>query len=461
MKKQLKDLLSSVAVTGITDDSRKVKKGFLFVAIKGLKSDGHDFIPQAITNGAKVIVAEKEEEKDWTSQIKYVRVDNSREALSHLAAEWYGNPSEKLKLIGVTGTDGKTTTANIIYWILKTAGKKAGLISTIGAKIGNKEVETGLHVTNPEPLELQKLLREMVDAGCEYAVLEVTSHGLDQERVAGMEFEISVLTNITSEHLDYHKTFENYLLTKARLFEKSKVAVLNKEDKSYKKFRKILSGREILEYPEELGKSLNGAIEERFPQSYNRINAAAAVAVCVNLGIPDEVMEEAIENFPDLSGRLEEIPNNRGIKIIVDFAHTPNALENVLTNLRQQVPKKSRLIAVFGCAGERDKSKRPQMGRIASKYSNIVILTAEDPRTEKVEDIIYQIKAGIPKSFENVLVETNREKAIKMALEIAHPDDTIGLFGKGHEKSMNYDGVYETPWSDQKIVRKYLRKINK
>ncbi|MEK7112746.1 MAG: UDP-N-acetylmuramoyl-L-alanyl-D-glutamate--2,6-diaminopimelate ligase, partial [Patescibacteria group bacterium] len=340
-----------VFIKGITDDSRKVRKGYLFVAVKGLTRDGHDFIDEAIKAGARVLIGEK----DLKTPISYIKVVDSREALGQLSSFWYGIPSKKLKVIGVSGTDGKTTTSNLIYWILKTAGHKVGLISTLGAKIGQKSFDTGLHVTNPDPLSLQSLLSRMVNANCDFAVLEVTSHGLAQGRVVGVNFDIGVLTNITHEHIDYHKTYKNYALAKAKLFNTVKVAILDKSDKSYKYIKTVLNPDiKVIDFTASvLSSDEKKAIEGRFPEQYNRLNALASISVAKELKIPDKIIADAINTFPALPGRMEEIKTNKAFKVFVDFAHTPNAMEKVLSSLRKKLERKGRLIIVFGSAGER------------------------------------------------------------------------------------------------------------
>lgn len=482
MTKNLDRLLSSlrsfqifgsrnIKVSGIESDSRKVRAGYLFVAIKGATFDGHDFIPQAAKLGACAIVGEKAFKKIGVKNITYVKVPNSRKALALLASAWYNFPTRKMRIIGVTGTDGKTTTANLIYAILKSAGKKVGLVSTINAKIGDTEIDTGLHVTNPEPLALQALLAKMVKAKCEYAVLEVTSHGLDQERVAGVNFEVGVLTNIAHEHLDYHKTFDNYVAAKAKLFVNSKIAILNRQDTSFNKIRDIIPRKvQVISYDLNVLKNVEEAVNERFPERYNRLNAAAAVSVAKILEIDEKDIAQATATFPQLAGRLEEVRNERGIKIFVDFAHTPNALENVLGTLKEKTA--GRLIVVFGCAGERDKEKRPMMGEISGKLADISIFTAEDPRSEDVNVIIQEmangaIKAGAketriePERFSDLnhcIKEScffripERGEAIAFAIQkIAKKGDTLVICGKGHEKSMAYDSI-EHHWSDFKTA---------
>lgn len=426
MAENLKALLNGA--TGITDDSRKVQKGFVFVAVKGLTVDGHDFVLDALNNGANVVIGQKNLDSFGA---KYIKVQNSREALGILASNFYKNPSQKLKVIGVTGTKGKTTTCHLIYHILTKLGKKVGLVSSISAKIGDKEIDTGFHVTNPDVLSLQKFLSEMVDVGCEYAVVEVSSHGIDQGRIAGVNFEVGVLTNIASEHLDYHKTLKEYKRVKMSFVNSANMQVISPKSTKLK----VLSG------------------------DFNNVNAATAVEVCRSLGFSEQDSISTLDSFELPSGRLEEVQNDLGIKIYVDFAHTPDSLRAVLTYLKDTA--RGRLISVFGCAGERDKLKRPKMGKIASELSDVVILTSEDPRTERSEDIIGQIRSGMKSNPLNVYEIIDRKKAIEFALKSARKGDVVGVFGKGHEKTMNLDGIHEIPWSDQDIIRDLLKEVEK
>lgn len=436
----------NVLVSGVTDDSRKVEKDFLFVAHAGVKLDGHDFIHEAVKKGAKVIVGEVDPKNlKLPAKVIYKRVKNSKKELGELASLWYGHPSKKLKIIGVTGTDGKTTTASLIYWILKSAGKETGLVSTVSAQIGEVEYDTGFHVTNPEPLALHDFLSQMVKGGCEYAVLEVTSHGIDQERIAGIDFDIGVLTNITHEHLDYHGSFEKYRETKLKFLKSVKKVVLNKDDASFGYLSSILKDKEILSFSEE------SAVKGLLPGAYNDANAAAAAVVCGILGVQKEIISEAIGAFELPPGRLEKIENNLGLNIYVDFAHTPNALEKVLEYLSKE--KKGKLIVVFGSAGERDVQKRPMMGEVAGRLADLSIVTAEDPRSERVEVISAQITEGIKMSKGEFLVIPERGEAISYAIQrAAENNDTVVICGKGHEKSMAY-GEVEYPWSDQEAAR--------
>lgn len=451
----LSTFLNSVPVKNIVDDSRKVTKGSLFVAIRGLTVDGHKYIEQAIEKGAVAVIGENDIDN---LPVPYLRVQDARKSLSEVASEFYKNPSQKLKMIGVTGTDGKTTTANLIYEILKGAGKKVGLISTVSAKIGEEEFDTGFHVTNPEPVELQKFLALMVEYSCEYCVLEVTSHGLDQGRVEGINFEVSVLTNVTNEHLDYHKTYENYIKTKSKLFLNSKVSILNRDDNSFAKMKSLISDKtEIKDYSkQDLADEIKIAVEERFNEKYNQENSAGAISVVREFGVDDNSIIQSIKSFKGVLGRMQEIPNDRNIKIIVDFAHTPNSLENILFTLKSQLKNSSKLISVFGCAGERDSTKREPMGEIATKIADVSIFTAEDPRSEDVNDIINQMEIGAIKNGakinENYFKIPERGEAIDFAInKVASEGDIVVISGKGHEKSMAYDGV-EYLWSDQDVV---------
>ena len=411
--------------SGITDDSRSVKKNFIFVAIKGRKSDGHRYINDAVYKGAAVIVGEKSLK---IKNARYVKVKDSREALGILASRWYNNPADKLKVIGVTGTKGKTTTCFIIYHMLSKIGRKAGLVTSIAAKVGDRKIDTGFHVTSPDVISLHKLLADMVEDGCEYAVIEVSSHGIDQKRIAGVKFNVGVLTNIAPEHLDYHKTFREYKKIKMSFLNSCKYKVVAPLDTSLD----ILQGK------------------------FNNLNVEAAVKVLEFLGVDRKKALATMTDFRLPEGRLEGVETRKGVKIVIDFAHTPESLESALGYLRSQT--KGKLFAVFGCAGERDPFKRPKMGKIASEIADEVILTAEDPRGEKVEDIIFQIKSGITSKKAKVISEPDRRKAIIMAIKHAKKGDVVGIFGKGHEKSMNFDGINEVPWSDKKIVREYISK---
>lgn len=372
-----------------------------------------------------------------------------------LANILYGFPSRKLKVIGVTGTDGKTTTAAMIYHILKSSGKKVSMVSSINAIIAGKSYDTGFHVSSPDPFTVQKFAKEALENGDEYLVLEVTSHGLDQYRFWGIRFHIGVITNIAHDHLDYHKTLQNYFQTKIKLIRQAKQAVANQNINLSKEIRgKVvtfgLNSGDFNQKDIKLKLNLIG--------NYNIENALSAMSVAYILDIPKKLAQQALEGFEGVKGRMEEVKNSKGIKIFIDFASTPNALEQALLALRNQF-KLARLIAVFGSASERDVLKRPMMGKISGKLSNISIITDEDPRSEDRNKIIDEIAEGAisvgAKTGITLFKEADRQKAINLAITLAKKGDVVGIFGKGHEKSINYNGV-ETPWSDFEAIEKAL-----
>ena len=379
-------------------DSRKVKKGDTFVAINGRTYDGNDFIDEAIKNGAS----------------KIYKNSNPTE-LGKLASDYFNDPSSKLKVIGVTGTKGKTTTCHIIHHVLSQLGKKVGLISSI--------TTDGFHTTTPDIVTLNQNLSEMVKKGFKYAVLEVSSHGIDQGRISGIKFEVTVLTNIAPEHLDYHKTYKEYKRTKMSFVNLGKIQIISPEKTDIK----VLDGE------------------------FNNLNAETAIKVIEKLGIEPKLALKALQSFKLPTGRLEQIKTNRGYKIFVDFAHTPESLEAALKYLKTIT--KGRLISVFGCAGERDKKKRAKMGRISTLLADLTVFTAEDPRTENIFDILRKMKSKVVKNKYVTIPE--RGEAIAYALSVAKKGDVIGVFGKGHEKTMCY-GIYEHPWSDQKFIKNLL-----
>lgn len=411
----------------------------------------------------------------------------------------YCYPARKLKVIGITGTDGKTTTAHLIYEILKKAGKKAALVSTIGAFIGDELIDTGYHVTNPDATVLQPLLKRMAKRGMEYVVLEATSHGLDQHRVLGCNFLVGVLTNLTHEHLDYHKTFEKYKAAKRKLFRGVKYAVLNRDDPSFDWFAAgIKKGVQIISYSLEKDATLRAGATKQTKDGmdfnikengrtfrvatsllgkYNISNILAAAGAARALEIGWREIKKAVEEFGNITGRMQEISLGQPFRVIVDFAHTPNGLKNLLETLLGTKQKTSRLITVIGSAGERDVGKRPMLGEVATKLSDVTIFTAEDPRHEDVLKIIGQMAQGAkttgaieairgdltnpraPKKNRYV-VEPDRKKAIELAISVARKDDIAAICGKGHEKTMNFNGA-EYPWFDKEVAEKILRRLNR
>lgn len=394
-----------------------------------------------------------------------------------LATRLYGNPGADLEIIGVTGTDGKTTTASLIYHILKSARKKVALVSTVDAKIGRQSIKTGFHVTSPNPFALQAFLRRMRSQKIRYVVLEVTSHGLAQFRIYPLRPKIAVLTNITHEHLDYHGTFEDYRDTKLKLFKQAEHAVVNKDLPIFSEINAHLSNVLFSTYsihadsqmkPDSIDYQIDktiftlGNTTYTLPLTgeYNLYNGLAAISTALLLGISPTDIRRALISFRGVKGRLEEIENRRGIHAFVDFAHTPNALHSVLANLRSKLKDQEKLIVVFGSAGLRDASKRPLMGKAAAELADMIVITCEDPRTEDPKMIAKAILSGIPsRKRKDVTIELDRFKAIDYAINtLAKKGDWVVSCGKGHEESMNLDGFTETPWSEHEAIRAALEK---
>ncbi len=385
--------------------------------------------------------------------------------LAVLAVIYFRYPAGNLRVVGVTGTDGKTTTATLIHHLLIKDGKKTALITTVSAKIGDEEVSTGFHVTSPHPWKLQSLLRKIVDRGYEFVVLEATSHGLAQHRLWGSNFFLGVITNVTPEHLDYHQTYKHYLAAKAKLFKGVRIAVLNRDDKSY---QYLITGHKspntkYVTYGLKKGADFTPKtfkFKTKLPGEYNQYNCLAAIAAASALGLAEEKIKQGIQSFKGIEGRMEAIDEGQDFQVYVDFAHTPNALEQVLKTLKAQLSPDKKLIAVFGCAGLRDKKKRPKMGAIAAKIAGMVVLTAEDPRTEDVNQIISQMAQGCLKSGgiegKTFYKIPDRQEAIRFAIEKADKNDIVVICGKGHEKSMCF-GQTEYPWSDQREVKRALK----
>ena len=369
-----------------------------------------------------------------------------------LANIWYGFPSRKITVIGITGTDGKTTTTHLIAHILKSCGKKVSYISTIFAKIGKKEYDTGFHVTTPNPWLIQKLIKEAVNNKDEYFILETTSHALDQNRVWGINYKIGVLTNVTYEHLDYHLSYENYLKTKVKLLKRAEVAFFNKDDRSYLYVKKILKGRKkIIEYQK------LSIIKKNFPnlEKFNQENFSAAYLVALNLGLRSEKVLKAIKTFKLPKGRFDLV-YDKDFKVIIDFAHTPNAFLKLLSEIRKKYLKnKGRLIHVFGSAGLRDNTKRPLMGEISGRFADFIILTEEDYRTEDPNKICQEVASGIKNKNYQVIID--RKKAIEKALKMAKKGDVVIFTGKAHEKSL-CRGKTEYPWDEYRAVEIGLKK---
>jgi len=378
---------------------------------------------------------------------------------SIIANAIFGVPPRGLTIIGVTGTDGKTTTSSMIYHVLSSAGLKTALISTVGAIINGKTYDIGFHVTTPDSFAIQSYIRKAKKAGVKYLIIETTSIGLHQNRVFGIPFDIAVLTNITNEHLDYHKTYEKYVKAKARLFQTARTAILNADDKSFSFINHYIRNKKVITY----GMKKNADITpQSFPfktkliGGFNQYNALAAIAVAKELNIKDSIIIKSLLSFTPPPGR-EEIVYDKDFTVIIDFAHTPGAFEVVLPEIKKMT--KGKLIHIFGSAGLRDKYKRPEMGKISSVYSDLIILTAEDPRSESIEEIISEIERGVDPMFNKkyLLKIPDRKKAIFQGIELAGKGDIVLITGKGHESSMNY-GKGEVPWSEHETVKEALKK---
>ncbi len=478
-----------VKISGIAIDSRQVQAGFCFFALKGGNVDGHNYIPSAIKNGAVAVIGSK---PDLQFDIPYIQVADTRHALGLFSAAFYGFPGRHLCVIGVTGTDGKTTTSNLIYEILLSAGLRAGIISTVNAIIDKEEVDTGFHVTTPEAPDVQRYLSRMVAAGLTHVVLEATSHGLSQERVTGCEFDIGVVTNITHEHLDYHGSVEAYRAAKSKLFTSleatvqkqngnPRAAVLNMDDGSYEYLKQITKARkytyglkqpadfQVKEYTASVGGTsfMVSTPLGKFPfrsnlvGEFNISNCLAAIAATVGgLGITIEAAQDGLEALPGVSGRMQLINLGQDFTALVDFAHTPNALKRSLETAHTLT--KGKIITVFGSAGLRDREKRRLMAETAADLADVSILTAEDPRTESLEEILLEMAIGA-ESHGAVKGNTyfcvpDRGDAIRSAVQMAQPGDLVIVCGKGHEQSMCF-GEIEYPWDDRTAIKAALAEL--
>ncbi|MGE5141654.1 MAG: UDP-N-acetylmuramoyl-L-alanyl-D-glutamate--2,6-diaminopimelate ligase [Rudaea sp.] len=484
---------AGITVTGITADSRRVEPGFLFVAVPGVDVDGARYIPDAISRGAAAVVSQSALAEQ--PAVPVVRVSNARSALAFLAAAWHQYPSRNLRIIGVTGTDGKTTTSTLIENILLAAGHTVGTITTVAAHIGGREIDTGFHTTTPDAPEIQGYLAQMVTAGTEYAVIESTSHGLEQHRLDAVDFDVAVVTNITHEHLDYHGTWENYRDAKALLFRAlsttsrkpltPKAAVLNADDDergafdflraipadericySLDKAPAAHADSELWLIARDMRYSADGLrfvaesplgsipIVSTLLGSYNVSNILAAICAALARRIPLDAIAHGVNMTRAIPGRMERIELGQPFTVIVDFAHTPNALERALQTVGSMTS--GRVIVVFGAAGLRDRAKRAWMGKIAGRTADLTVVTAEDPRTESLDSINAEIARGLEEAGRvrdrDYFIVPDRGNAIRFAIHnLAAPGDTVIITGKGHERSMCF-GTTEYPWSDQEAV---------
>ncbi len=482
---------ADVEVTApVTEDSRTVAPGGLFVARQGQSIDSHALIGDAVARGAAAVVGERPPEQ-VKCPVPYAQVKDGQMAIGPLASAYYGYPSRRLIVVGVTGTDGKTTTTTLIFSILKAAGIKAGMISTVSAVIGGEEMPTGLHVTTPSAPEVQMVLRRMADAGLTHCVLESTSHGLAQGRVNGVEYDIAVLTNVTHEHLDFHGSFESYRAAKGLLFKSlsttfrkpnmDKWAVVNRADENADYFLAFpadhhftyginLKDVDITCPPPEYGPrgtnllltgtDLSLPIQMALVGPFNVENALAAAAAAFALDCSPEAVKAGIEAMPPVPGRMERIDQGQNFLAIVDFAHTPNALRRALEAARGMIPAGRRIICVFGSAGLRDREKRRLMAEVSARLADVSVLTAEDPRTESLDAILQTMAEGAISQggVENTTFYRvpDRGAALAFACQLAQPGDLVIACGKGHEQSMCF-GTVEYPWDDREAMRAALR----
>jgi len=484
----LKDILYKVAIEsvhGTTEtavnkiefDSRKVGENDVFVAIRGTISDGHDFIEKAINLGAIAIVCDTLPEIIVTG-IVYIKVRDTNSALAFMASNYYDNPSKNLQLIGITGTNGKTTIASLLYQLFKKAGFKVGLLSTV--KILVDEIEYKATHTTPDSLTINKYLKEMNEAGVEYCFMEVSSHGIHQKRTEGLQFAGGVFTNLSHDHLDYHPTFAEYRDVKKSFFDnlpKTAFALSNIDDKNGQVMLQNTNARKLTyalktysDYKAQiLENQLSGLLLRindnevwvRLIGTFNAYNLLAIYGTAVELGLDKLEVLRLLSELESVSGRFQFIVSNERITAIVDYAHTPDALENVLKTINDIRTKNEQLITIVGCGGDRDRTKRPIMANIASTLSDKAIITSDNPRTEDPEAIIAEMEKGVePQNFKKTISITDRKQAIKTACQLAQPNDIILIAGKGHETYQEIQGV-RYDFDDMEIVKELLEQLNK
>ncbi|MFM1874989.1 MAG: hypothetical protein RL266_726 [Bacteroidota bacterium] len=466
---------TNVAIENICTDSRQAKKFSLFIAVKGTAMDGHDYISKAIEQGSLAIICEVLP-KSLVKDVNYIQVKNSRFAAGVISSNFYDNPSRNMKLVGVTGTNGKTTTTTLLYGLFRALGYKVGLISTVRNLI-NGNVVVATHTT-PDPINLNRLLAEMVEAGCEYAFMEVSSHALDQHRVAGIEFAGAIFTNITHDHLDYHKTFSNYIKAKKMLFDglSSKAfALVNVDDKNGEvmvqntKAKVVTYGLKSMadRKAKILENNLTGLILNidgqevitRLIGSFNAYNILSVYGAALELKEEKLQILTTLSNLQSPDGRFQFIKTENNILGIVDYAHTPDALDNVLSTIQELRTGNEKLITVVGCGGDRDKTKRPEMARIAAEGSDKVILTSDNPRSEDPQTIIDDMKTGLdPVLIRKAVSIVDRAEAIRTACMMVSPGDIILLAGKGHEKYQEIKGV-KHDFDDMEVLTTNLKQI--
>ncbi|CAH0130097.1 UDP-N-acetylmuramoyl-L-alanyl-D-glutamate--2,6-diaminopimelate ligase [Chryseobacterium sp. Bi04] len=458
-------------------DSRKITENALYIAIRGTVVDGHSFITSAIEKGATTIVCEEFPEV-LAENVTYIKVKDASKALGHFASNFYGNPSQKLKLVGVTGTNGKTSVSTLLFDVFKNLGYDAALLSTVEIRIG-EEIIPATHTT-PDVITINKILADAVEKGCEFAFMEVSSHGIAQNRIEGLHFKVAGFTNLTHDHLDYHKTFEEYLKTKKRFFdqlEDTAIAITNVDDKNgsvmlqnTKAQKKSYALKTMADYHGKIlevdfnGMLLNFNGKEFWTTltgKFNVYNLLLVFGIVQELGFEQDEILQAISTLKRVSGRFETFKSDGGIFFIVDYAHTPDALENILDSINDIRTKNERLITVFGCGGDRDHSKRPEMGNIATKKSTLAIITSDNPRTEEPGQIIKEIEAGVEsQNFSKYTSIPDRREAIKMAIKFAEPKDIILVAGKGHENYQEINGV-KHHFDDKEVINELWKLMSK
>lgn len=463
---------TNVAVENIAFDSRKVVKESLFVAVPGTVVDGHDFIEQAIASGARSIVCETLPE-NIQEGITYIQVKDAHATLGILASNFFNNPSSKLKLVGITGTNGKTTVATLCHRLFMSLGKKAGLLSTVNVMVG-KDIYPATHTT-PDPVSLNYYLNKMVEEGCKYCFMEASSHGIEQRRIAGLKFTGAAFTNITHDHLDYHKTFDDYILAKKALFDSlspEAFALVNQDDKHGKTMLLHSKAQKhgfalktdaefkvrIIEHQLDgmLVKLGQHDVWTKLIGTFNALNIAAVYGIAVLLGEDELQVITAISNLQSVEGRFQYFRSENGVTAIVDYAHTPDALKNVLDTIGKIRTGAETVITVVGCGGNRDAAKRPKMANIATQLSDQVIFTSDNPRNEDPEQIIREMEAGVEKHLSRKYLSiTNRKEAIRTAARLANKNDIILIAGKGHEKYQEIKGE-KFPFDDMAIARESL-----
>jgi len=447
-----------IEISEIVFDSRKAVKNSLYIAIKGTLVDGHQYIPSAIEKGAKAIVCEVLPEQKEEGII-YIKVENSSKVLGLLASNFYGNPSEKLTLVGITGTNGKTSVSTLLFDIFKKMGYSSVLISTVEYRIGDEVFPSTR--TTPDIITLNKILSKAVEQGCQYAFMEVSSHGIHQGRIDGLNFRIAGFTNITHDHLDYHKTFLEYFNTKKRFFDElpqTAVAITNIDDKNglvmlqnTKAKKKTYAVKTLADYHGKLLElDFNGMLLDfngkefwtTLTGKFNVYNLLLVFAIARELGFEENEILTTISKLKRVNGRFEVLKSQGGIIFVVDYAHTPDALENILDSINEIRTKNERLITIFGCGGDRDREKRPEMGKVATRKSTLAIITSDNPRTEGPAQIIKEIEAGVEsQNFSKYITIPDRKEAIKMAIKFAEPKDIVLVAGKGHETYQEINGV--------------------